>query len=52
MGEVAAVLHPVPGRAPATTSNQFRDTKHQVIVWPAEYKTGNMIYPYQDAKKK
>jgi len=32
--------------------NQFRDTKHQVIVWPAEYKTGNLIYPYQDAKKK
>ncbi len=32
--------------------NQFRDTTHQVIVWPAEYKTGNVIYPYQDAKKK
>ena len=32
--------------------NQFRDTTHQVIVWPAEFKTGNLIYPYQDAKKK
>ncbi len=32
--------------------NQFRDTTHQVIVWPAEYKTGNLVYPYQDAKKK
>jgi hypothetical protein len=31
---------------------QFRDTTHQVIVWPAEYRTGNIIYPYQDAKKK
>jgi branched-chain amino acid transport system substrate-binding protein len=31
---------------------QFRDTKHQVILWPSEYKTGNIIYPYQDAKKK
>ena len=31
---------------------QFRDTTHQVILWPAEYKTGNIIYPYQDAKKK
>jgi branched-chain amino acid transport system substrate-binding protein len=31
---------------------QFRDTTHQVIVWPAEYKTGTMIYPYQDARKK
>jgi len=32
--------------------NQFRDTRHQVIVWPAEFKTGELIYPYQDAKKK
>jgi branched-chain amino acid transport system substrate-binding protein len=32
--------------------NQFRDTKRHVIVWPAEYKTGDVIYPYQDAKKK
>ena len=31
---------------------QFRDTTHQVIVWPAEFKTGTIIYPYQDAKKK
>ena len=31
---------------------QFRDTAHQVILWPAEYKTGNIIYPYQGAKKK
>jgi branched-chain amino acid transport system substrate-binding protein len=31
---------------------QFRDTTHQVILWPPEYKTGNIIYPYQDAKKK
>ena len=23
-----------------------------VILWPPEYKTGNVIYPYQDAKKK
>jgi branched-chain amino acid transport system substrate-binding protein len=29
---------------------QFRDTTHQVILWPPEYKTGNIIYPYQDAK--
>jgi len=31
---------------------QFRDTKHQVIVWPDQYKTGDVIYPYGDAKKK
>src|SRR5262249_47292897 len=31
---------------------QFRDTTHQVILWPPEYKTGNIIYPSKDAKKK
>ena len=32
--------------------DQFRDTSHQVILWPAEYKTGDLIYPYNAAKKK
>jgi branched-chain amino acid transport system substrate-binding protein len=32
--------------------DQFRDTAHQVILWPAEYQTGAMIYPYDLAKKK
>jgi branched-chain amino acid transport system substrate-binding protein len=31
---------------------QFRGTDHQVILWPAEYKTGNIIYPYSEARKK
>ena len=31
--------------------DQFRDSSHEVIVWPKEYKTGDMIYPYADAKK-
>ena len=31
--------------------DQFRDTTHEVILWPEEYKTGNLIYPYGDAKK-
>jgi hypothetical protein len=31
---------------------QFRDTTHQVILWPPEFKTGDIIYPYLDAKKK
>ena len=30
---------------------QFRTTDHQVILWPDEYKTGSIIYPYADAKK-
>jgi branched-chain amino acid transport system substrate-binding protein len=31
--------------------DQFRDYTHEVVVWPKEYKTGDMIYPYADAKK-
>jgi len=31
---------------------QFRAGTKQVILWPTEYKTGNMIYPYADARKK
>jgi len=31
--------------------DQFQDTTHEVIVWPDEYKSGNMIYPYADARK-
>jgi branched-chain amino acid transport system substrate-binding protein len=31
--------------------DQFRDMSKQVIVWPPEYKSGNLIYPYNDAKK-
>ncbi len=31
---------------------QFRAGSKQVILWPAEYKTGNMIYPYSEARKK
>jgi branched-chain amino acid transport system substrate-binding protein len=29
----------------------FKDTTHEVIVWPKEYKSGDMIYPYSEAKK-
>jgi branched-chain amino acid transport system substrate-binding protein len=31
---------------------QFRAGSKQVILWPAEYMTGNMIYPYGEARKK
>jgi hypothetical protein len=37
-----------PERAP-NDIEQFR--AGQVIVWPAEYKTGNMVYPYSEARK-
>ncbi len=32
--------------------NQFRDTTRDAILWPVEYKTGELIYPYAEAKKK
>ena len=32
--------------------DQFRDGKVQPILWPADMKTGNIIYPYADARKK
>ena len=31
--------------------DQFRDSSHEVVVWPKEYKTGDLIYPYANAKK-
>jgi len=30
--------------------DQFRDTTHEVVVWPNEYKSGELIYPYAKAK--
>ena len=31
---------------------QFRAGTKQAILWPSQYKTGNMIYPYSEARKK
>ncbi len=33
------------------TLDNFKDTTHEVVVWPDQYKTGNFIYPYSEAKK-
>ena len=30
---------------------QFRDLKHEVIVWPPDYRTAPLIYPLADALK-
>lgn len=30
---------------------QFKANSHEVIIWPNEYKTGEMIFPYAAAKK-
>jgi hypothetical protein len=29
---------------------QFKDISTQVVVTPDEYKSGNLIYPYEKAK--
>jgi branched-chain amino acid transport system substrate-binding protein len=31
---------------------QFKNGERQPILWPSEYKTGEMIYPYEAARKK
>src|SRR5258707_3949786 len=33
-------------------ADQFKTGDHQPILWPPEFKTGEMIYPYADARKK
>ena len=33
------------------TLDQFVDTTHEVVVWPKEYKSGDLIYPYAKAKQ-
>jgi branched-chain amino acid transport system substrate-binding protein len=30
---------------------QFRGMEHQALVLPQQYKTGDVVYPYTDAKK-
>ncbi|HEX9463757.1 MAG TPA: amino acid ABC transporter substrate-binding protein [Alphaproteobacteria bacterium] len=32
-------------------ADQWKQLGKQVILWPPEYKSGNLIYPYTDAKK-
>jgi len=35
----------------ANDLEQFKDGQTEVILWPPELKTGEVIYPYSDAKK-
>jgi branched-chain amino acid transport system substrate-binding protein len=30
--------------------DQFREGKKQIILWPAEFRNGNIIYPYSKAR--
>jgi branched-chain amino acid transport system substrate-binding protein len=34
-----------------TSVDDFRDGKGEVVVWPEQYKAGDVILPYTDAKK-
>jgi len=34
----------------ANNVDQFRDVSRETILWPPEYKTGDMIYPYSQPK--
>jgi branched-chain amino acid transport system substrate-binding protein len=36
----------------ANDLDQFRTADKQPILWPTEYKTGNLIYPYAKARRK
>ena len=31
--------------------DQFRDLKSEVLLYPPQYKSGNIIYPYEKAKQ-
>jgi branched-chain amino acid transport system substrate-binding protein len=33
-----------------TDVGQFKDISTQVVIMPAQYKSGEMIYPYEKAK--
>ena len=35
----------------ANDVEQFKDPKTEVVLWPPQLKTGDVIYPYTDAKK-
>jgi branched-chain amino acid transport system substrate-binding protein len=30
---------------------QFRQAGKQVVIWPDQFKSGNLIYPYSAARK-
>jgi len=35
----------------ANDFEQFADGKNQPVLWPPQYKTGNIVYPYANAQK-
>jgi hypothetical protein len=34
-----------------TSVDDFRDGKGEVVVWPEQYKAGEAVLPYTEAKK-
>jgi branched-chain amino acid transport system substrate-binding protein len=49
--ESRQVLTQVQNAAP-NNLEQFRDGAKQPILWPPKYKSGTLIYPYADARKR
>ena len=52
MVEAAPALDAVPERRAEQSRSVPRSGAKQPILWPPEYKSGKMIYPYADARKK
>ena len=51
MGEAAHAVHPVPECSAEGNLAQFGDGSVEPILWPPQFKTGEMIYPYGAARK-
>jgi hypothetical protein len=49
VGGVAGPSGPVPAHQ-GTDLGQFKNLSTQIVVTPAEYKSGDVIYPYEMAK--
>ena len=47
--DAAHHLHPVPGRD-RQRHRQFTDWSRQVVVYPPEFKTGELVYPFAEAR--
>ncbi len=49
MGPRSARSPPSSRNIKSNSIDEFRDTKTEVIVYPPQFKTGEVIYPYENA---
>ena len=52
MGEAAPVHRPSSRTCSRTTWTSSATARKTPVLWPPEYKSGDIIYPYADARKK